>query len=772
MQTPPEGSVSPSPALVGEELETLLDELGSSGMSKAQMLLAVSNRMAAMDSLDEQLAALVEITVRLTGADRGSLFLNDSSTGELYSRIAHGLRTREIRVLNTSGIAGAVFHSGEGVIIADAYEDERFEAAIDRSTGYKTKTVLCAPIRTMRGDVIGVIQALNKKAGEFTEPELATLESIATQASVVLQASLYVERMERAREQEADFLRIVSEVSSEIQLGPLLQKIMDAVTRMLNCERSTLFLNDEQTNELYTEIGQGLGATRIRFPNHLGIAGTVFTTGETVTIPYAYADLRFNPSFDKQTGFFTRSILCVPVVNKDGKTIGVTQVLNKRGGPFTDDDEARLRAFTAQISIGLENAKLFADVQNTKNYVQNILESMSNGVVTLDAESKVVTCNTAGLQILRARTDDIVDKPVSDYFTGDNSYVVTLVDDVLEAREARYRVDTELTLEGDTVSANLTALPLTGGEGEELGALLMIEDISSEKRIKNTMSRYMDPALAEQLMESGESLLGGQSSVSTVLFSDVRSFTTMTEELGAQGTVALLNEYFTVMVECIQKEGGMLDKFIGDAIMAVFGTPLPHEDDEDRAMRTSIEMMRELQRFNEARASHGLRPIDIGIGMATANIVSGNIGSPKRMDYTCIGDGVNLAARLESACKQYGSHILASEGTVSRLRGTYRTREIDRVVVKGKTEPVAIYEVLDYHTKETFPSMSSVLGHFRDGIERYRSRVWGSAEEAFEQALRAHPEDRPSRMYIERCAYYRENPPPEDWGGEWTMTTK
>ena len=166
---------------------------------------------------------------------------------------------------------------------------------------------------------------------------------------------------------------------------------MGAITRLLDAERSTLFLNDEKTGQLYTEIGQGLGSTKITLPNHAGIAGAVFTAGSTINIPHAYADLRFNPSFDKKTGFFTRSILCVPVRNKDGKVIGVTQVLNKRGGPFTASDEERLQAFTAQISIGLENAKLFDDVQKMKNYNESVLESMSNGVVTLDDRRVIVT---------------------------------------------------------------------------------------------------------------------------------------------------------------------------------------------------------------------------------------------------------------------------------------------------------------------------------------------------------------------------------------------
>ena len=151
---------------------------------------------------------------------------------------------------------------------------------------------------------------------------------------------------------------------------------MNEAARMLNAERSTLFLNDEKTGELWSEVGVGLDAVPIRFPNHVVIAGAVFSTGKSINIPYAYADLRFNPEFDRKSGFFTRSILCVPVVNRDGRIIGVTQVLNKHGGAFTDEDESRLRAFTAQVSIGLENAQLFNDVQNMKNYNESMLESI------------------------------------------------------------------------------------------------------------------------------------------------------------------------------------------------------------------------------------------------------------------------------------------------------------------------------------------------------------------------------------------------------------
>jgi adenylate cyclase len=215
--------------------------------------------------------------------------------------------------------------------------------------------------------------------------------------------------------------------------------------------------------------------------------------------------------------------------------------------------------------------------------------------------------------------------------------------------------------------------------------------------------------------------------VATFLFSDIPSFTSFTEELGAQATVALLNEYFTLMVECIQERGGMLDKFIGDAIMAVFGTPVAHEDDPDRAVRAAIDMMQALEGFNIERQALALKLDNIGVGINTDSIVSGNIGSFKRMDYTVIGDGVNLASRVESACKQYGTRVLGSEYTYKQLKGTYRLREVDRVIVKRKAQPVDVFEILDYCTEESFPNIIEMLGHFRDGIQSYRGQQWNNA---------------------------------------------
>lgn len=742
------------------------------GMGPEQFMLAVHLRLSRVPSLDGQLQALMDLIVEALKSERATLFLHDPQAGELYARIAVGEAQREIRLLTGEGVAGQVFSTGQSMLVPDAYESPYFNPHVDEVTGFRTRSLACVPMRAVDGTLIGVAQALNKIDGVFGPEDLGLLETITAQASLVLRSTLLVQEVERTSRQQSSFMHLVSELSAEIQLGPLLQKIMEAVTRMLDADRATLFLNDEKTGELFSEIGQGLGAMKMRFANDLGIAGAVFRSGKSINIPHAYADLRFNPGLDRQTGYFTRSILCVPVINKSGKVIGVTQVLNKRGGAFTDDDEARLRAFTAQIAIGLENAKLFDDIQAMKQYNDSVLASMTNGVLTLDPEGRVVTCNAAGRRILQVRPDELLGMEASTFFAGPNDWVLEKLERAMASGTAETALDAALTVGEETAWINLTALPLTGARHEVLGSMLLIDDISRERRIKSTMSRYVDASVADRLLDSEAEVLGGQSSVVTVLFSDVRGFTPLAEQLGPQATVALLNDYFTRMVFCVEDEGGMLDKFIGDAIMAVFGVPFPHDDDPDRGVRAAIAMMRALRVFNRERSALGQPHLRIGIGLNTGDAFTGSIGSPRRMDFTVMGDGVNLASRLEGAGKFYGAPVLMSDFTLKALRGTYRTREVDRVIVRGKTEPVAIHELLEYHDEESFPHLIDVLPNFRDGLSLYRSQRWDDAVKRFERCLTLNPTDEAAARMIERCAAMAADPPGEGWDGVWTLKDK
>lgn len=750
-----------------------LDKI-SETFGKFTALLEVSNRLADSLSLDTLFSRLVSLTTEALHADRGTIFLNDHNTNELFSRIAMGEGMQEIRFPNHLGIAGTVFTKGEALLIPDAYADSRFNKEVDKKTGYRTRNILTAPIRNKFATPVGVIQILNKLDGDFREDDLSMLEAMGAQASSALVKAQLYEEVERSRKEERELFEVTRAISTEIHLVPLIQKIMATTTTILEADRSTLFVNDPKTNELWALVAEGVETKEIRFPNHLGIAGMVFTSGETANIPDAYADPRFNPEVDKKTGYKTDTILCMPVLNKDGHPIGVIQSLNKKGGPFTPKDEARVMAFSAQAAIAIDNARLFENVLNMKNYNESILESMASGLITFDDDLRVEKVNTIAQSLLSEDESNLLETPVGELFTGGSQWLAETVAKVMETGEEDIALDTEMELPaGDLLAVNVTTLPLQNAEEKVIGVLVVFEDISGEKRLQGTLARYMTKEVADQLMEAGESELGGQMKPVTIFFSDIRSFTTISESLGAHETVTMLNEYFTDMVDILFEYGGILDKYIGDAIMAVFGAPFPTGRDADDALHAAVEMMRALKRFNVKREAANKQPLDIGIGLNTAEVVVGNIGSERRMDYTVIGDGVNLASRLEGANKHYGSNILISHATLAGLNDDFITRPADLLRVKGKTEPVAIFEVLDFHDEITFPNLPDSLAHFNQGYTLYHDGEFESARTEFARCRDLNPHDKLAQIYIERCTHFLDEPPPgETWDGVWIMTSK
>lgn len=758
-------------SLSGGDREVFLTTV-SEVLSRTTALLEVTNRISDSLSLDVILLRMIEITTEAVLADRGTLFLNDKETGEMFSRVAQGGITSEIRFPNNLGIAGSVFLTGEPIIIHDAYNDPRFNKEVDRQTGYHTCNIICAPVRTRNSEVIGVLQLLNKSSGPFNQEDLKLLQAITSQASATLQNAQLFEQVQKAREEETHLLEVTTAISSELQLKPLLQKIMETTMAILGADRTTLFLFDEKTGELWSQVALGLENKEIRFPAHLGIGGTVFTTGQTINIPDAYADPRFNQEVDKKTGYHTKSILCMPVINKAGKTIGVTQVLNKRGGPFTKVDEKKMRAFSSQAAIAIENAVLFDEVLNVKNYNEGILESLSNGVITMNISGIIEKCNAAALRSMGTEVEHIVGFKAAEYFIDKNKWLLNSVQDVATSGKQRVVMDAEVVQpDGKIAAVNSTVVPLFNIKKEPIGSMIVLENITGEKRLKSTLSRYMTKEVAEKLMDS-EAILGGQMQEATVLFSDIRSFTTISERVGAQETVSMLNEYFTLMVDIIFKYGGILDKYIGDAIMAVFGTPFSTGEDSDRAVGTAVEMMRALREFNAARLRDKKDAVLIGIGINTDDVLAGNIGSLRRMDYTVIGDGVNLASRLEGANKFYHTNILISEFTFQSLKRPYLYREVDLMKVKGKNKPVTIFEVLDHFDGESFPHLNDVVGLYAEGLSLYRAQKWQEGIRKFEKALELNPNDGLSSSYMQRCKHFQETPPPGVWDGVWTMTGK
>lgn len=740
-------------------------------LRRLSALFEISTRMSESLSLDVVLPRLMGIVTEAMGADRSSLFLYDQETDTLFSRVAQGDRIGEIRFPAEAGIAGLVFRSGDGLIIPDAYADPRFNQEVDRRTGYRTRNILCTPLRNKRGEIIGVAQVLNKLSGDFDEDDLSLLQILTTQAAAALENAQLFERVERARHEEMQLLEVTSAISSELQLDTLLGKIISVTTEMLGADRSSLFIYDPRSDELWSRVAQGAEIKEIRFPAHAGIAGACFVSGKPLHIPDAYADSRFNKEVDRKTGYVTRNILCMPLFSKNGQCVGVMQVLNKQSGQFTVTDERRLRAFTAQAAIALENARLFDDVLNMKNYNESILKSLSNGVITLDSERRIEKVNEAARKLL-GLGDECLHRPLDQVFGPDNAWISGSVDKVAASGAIDLTLDTDIRLPRDAVAVNLTTVPLIDINETNIGYMLVIEDISREKRVKTTMARYMTKEIMDKLLDGGDDLLGGSAQEVTVLFSDIRSFTTISEAIGARETVSMLNGYFTEMVEVIFAHGGILDKYIGDAIMALFGAPLPGPEDADAAVRVANDMMRVLRKLNDQRRARAEPPIDIGVGLATGEVVAGNIGSPKRMDYTVIGDAVNLASRLEGANKYYGTHVLLSSVTHARLKHGGLFRQVDLIRVKGKIEPVGVLEALDHHDDASFPHKERLAVTFDRAVGAYRRRDWRGALAGFAGCLELNPADGASRLYVDRCRHYEQAPPADDWDGVWTMTQK
>jgi adenylate cyclase len=767
------------------EVEDLLRGLDDS--EKAQLFLRladvarrssavadIANRVSDSLSLDVLFPRLMQVVSTMLNADRSSLFLYDPESGELYSRVMQGNAIGEVRFPSNLGIAGSVFTRGEAEIIsADAYSNSRFNQEVDRRTGYRTRNILCVPIRNKRREVIGVTQVLNKHVGDFDAEDQRLLEGMSLQAAAALENARVFEKVERQQREEATLLEVVSSIVSEIRLGPLLERILAAATQLLDSDRGTLFLHDPKRGELFSHVAGGIESAEIRFPANAGIAGECFTSGSVINIPDAYADPRFNQEIDRRTGYRTRNMLCMPIVTRGGGVIGVMEILNRRQGAFGAADERRLHAFCAEAAVAIQNAQLFEEISAERNYNESILRSMSNAVLTLDAGGILRKVNEAAVRILRRGERDLVGRPLQELFVGRNAWVSGSLERVRAVGKTDITVDTDIFVDGaQPVSIDLTTVPLVSVNDEPIGYMLMMEDITREKRLRNTLSRYMSKAVMDQMIERGDAVLGGISREVSVLFSDIRGFTSIAERLGAQETVALLNEYFTDMVDIVFAHDGVLDKYMGDMIMAVFGSVLQTEDDPDNAVTVGNKMMAGLRDLNCRLAARGRDSIRIGVGISTGQVVAGNIGSPKRLEYTVIGNRVNIAHRLEDANKFYGTSVLICSQTYERLKDRSQAREIDLIRVRGMEMPVAIYEVIGHHTEDSFPHRDTAVAAFSEGVASYRRHEWTQAARCFGKALAANPNDIPSQIYRQRCDIFNHTPPPPDWDGVWTVQSK
>ncbi|WP_126386413.1 adenylate/guanylate cyclase domain-containing protein [Pseudanabaena sp. ABRG5-3] len=781
--------------------------------------------------LDEMLQAIRGKIGELLSADRTTIFLLDADKNQLWTNVpSEDGKNIEIRIsTEPTSIAGEVATYGRIVNIPfDFFDDPRSTQAKKQfeRTGYRTYSMLAMPLLNDNDQLVAVVQLINKLQINdpsipledrvdnigFTEEDQALFAQFAPSMRLILESSqAFYSAAQKQRAADA-LMKAAMSLGQSLDLEATLKKVMDEAKLLMNADRSTLWLIDRDRNDLWTQIVDQHGLTKeLRVPMGVGYAGRVAITGEVLNIPfdlYEHPDADNSKKFDQANGYRTCSLLCMPIFNSNKELIGVTQLVNKvqRGdfpeydptrwptapdrfkASFNSNDEEFMKVFNVQAGVALENAKLFAKVKQEQQMQKDILRSLSDGVISTDKHGKIIAANERAYDLLGVGNTSLEGRSVYELIDIETANFAKWFDTSLaggddKSRKQYYPDQTLRSTDGEQHSINISINTMSeSDEGEGVrGALVVMEDISQEKRLKSTMYRYMTQELAEQLLAGGDAKMGGDRKEVSVLFSDIRSYTTLTESLAAEDVVMMLNEYFETMVEAVFNYKGTLDKYIGDAIMAVFGSPLPIPDHAWMAVQTAIDMRHRLQEFNIKRIEK-LKPqtqkeidmatIKIGIGINSDTVISGNIGSTRRMEFTAIGDGVNLGSRLEGASKQYGTDAIISETTYKLCGDRIWVRELDRIQVKGKNQPVSVYELIGLKSDPLSEIQTRIIEHYHAGREHYLARKFSKAVAEFAEVLELDKSNKAANIHITRCQHFLLNAPEDDWDGVWRLTEK
>lgn len=702
-------------------------------------------------------------------AERSTVFLVDEAQQTLDSLVAQGIENNLISMPMDQGIAGRCASSQEAIIVNDISENRYFNAYFDQVTGYTTRKVICVPIWNEAQQVIGVVQSLNKLHGDFTPHEVTILQSFADAIALAIKNAQLYASAEAIKNDIATLLRVSSSINSELDLSSLIKMIITKASEITHSDRSSFFLLDREEDVLWTKFGEGLGSHIIKTSK--GLAYRVAKSKQPLIENNPYGNPLFDQSVDQEMGYTTRSIISIPVFNATRDVIGVIQSMNKQDGEFTMQDLFILNGFASQISVAIQNSTLFEEISTIKNYLDILFENLDNGILTIDKDGRVKTVNRRCCEILGVPTEQLIGQHYRDLATRHYDFFA-YSDHTLKHGEKFEKQNIEtFNTHNKKLVLNFNSLPMKNQEGDNMGVINVIHDITSEERVKENLTRYLPQHVISEIIHNEDlSLFNGEYKRCSILFNDLRNFTNLTEKLAPFEVVNFLNRYFDVMVDFIFEHHGVLDKFIGDAIMATFGIPYNSDQDAANAIRASLKMIDNLHRVNDLGPLQV--PLDMGIGIATGDVISGNIGSTKRFEYTVIGDSVNLASRLEGLTKVYGVNILICQDTYRVVADQFHCREIDCIKAKGKDEPVTIYTIVGSRQEPLNENQQALLTFYAQGLGHYRRRDFIAAEDAFRKALLFDEADRPAQVLLARCQEFQQHPPSGDWNGTWQFFQK
>lgn len=490
-------------------------------------------------------------------------------------------------------------------------------------------------------------------------------------------------------------------INSTLELDSVLQTVMDTIIRLSGAERGFLMLRNEQ-GEMATRIARNWEQESIK-PDEAAVSRTiiekVIDAGEPILTTNAQEDPRFGAQ-ESIVAFNLRSILCVPLKVKND-LIGVIYADNRiRSGIFSVNERDLLTSFANQAAVAIENARLFSSLKHTlaevtelKNLMDNIFASIASGVITTDVENQITLCNRAAESILGYAAADMIGHPFEEILP---SVAETIVPHMASVRKTNDPVEgleiSHVLPSRGAVDWRLNLSPLKDADQSTQGVAIVLEDMTERKHLeaqRQLFERMVSPAVINQL-DPNSLQLGGKRTDITVLFADIRGFTTFSEKRSPEQLVSVLNRYLAAMAEAVLSQEGTIDKFMGDAIMAWFNAPIPQADHTLRAVKAALFLRQTVEDLYKElpKDSH----LAFGAGIHYGDAVLGLIGTDRRLEYTAISDSVNTAKRIQENSAK--NQILISKETYERVKDAVEASPLVQMEVKGKSQPIDVYEVL------------------------------------------------------------------------------
>lgn len=468
--------------------------------------------------------------------------------------------------------------------------------------------------------------------------------------------------------------------------------------------------------------------------------------------------------------------------------LGAADVLDKPSGSVSMDikssrGSAVMRALRKVVGLPLSEAdaaleeaasEAAGDQSSPEAAIRSstfslMLNSIKTALLAFDAAGTLSFANAGARKILERPSLEPGKVTIDELFGDYNSMFADDIRNAITSGEAKMEFVVDYATEsGEWIPFLVSLIPAPDSLKTFAAVLITIEDTSAEQNLRRVLDKVMSSAVTEAVVGGEDLALGGKLAEATVLFSDVRSFTKLCEGLGAEAVVHMMNEYFAFMADVIRGNYGVIDKYIGDAIMALFGVPKSTGNDAQNAVQAGFAMLQALDLLNGDREKDGRTPFKIGIGLATGSVVAGLLGSPERMNYTVMGNSVNLSARIESLTSHYGAQLLVCSETYKALKNPYHSRLIDKIRVKGQSTPAALYEILYGPSPE---KETQWLAAYADGLAAYENARFKDGIALFEEALKFNPADKASKVLLSRCQILLERPQP-DWDGVWSMESK